>query len=168
MESKIQAGTSTSSTTAASRVCRPPCIHCPTWSSQSALPSALPGHWMLAVFVSPGSDIQQSKNHRIVWVEGDFEGHVVQLPCKNRDTYSSNRYTGVQSSLTLNVSQDRASTISLDTLFQCFTSITVNNFFLTSSLNLHPFSLKPFPIVLLQQILLKNLSLQSNLNSCFL
>jgi len=45
----------------------------------------------------------------------------------------------------------------LGNLFQCFTTIIVKYFFLISSLNLPTFSLKPLPLVLLQQALLKSL-----------
>ena len=43
-------------------------------------------------------------------------------------------------------------------MFQCLTTLTVENFFLISNLNIPSFSLKPFSIVLLQQSLLKHLS----------
>ncbi|KAK4832076.1 hypothetical protein QYF61_020632 [Mycteria americana] len=59
------------------------------------------------------------------------------------------------SNLTLNVARDGASTTSLGNLFQCFTTLIVKNFFLISSLNLPSFSLKPLPLVLSQQVLLK-------------
>ncbi|KAK4818126.1 hypothetical protein QYF61_006213 [Mycteria americana] len=59
------------------------------------------------------------------------------------------------SNLTLNVSRDGASTTSLGNLLLCFTSLIVKNFFLISSLNLPPFSLKPLLLVLLQQALLR-------------
>ena len=47
---------------------------------------------------------------------------------------------------------------SLGNLCQCFTTLIVKNIFLTSSLNLPSFSLKPLPLVLSQQALLKCLS----------
>jgi len=43
-------------------------------------------------------------------------------------------------------------------LFQCFTTLIVKNFFLITSLYLLYFSLKPLPLVLSQQALLKHLS----------
>jgi len=51
----------------------------------------------------------------------------------NRDTYSWSRLLRTPSSLTLNISRDGASTTSLGNLFQCLTTLTVKNFFLTSS-----------------------------------
>ncbi|KAK4824458.1 LOW QUALITY PROTEIN: hypothetical protein QYF61_015836 [Mycteria americana] len=54
---------------------------------------------------------------------------------------------------------DGASTTSLGTLFQCFTTLLGKNFFLKSSLNLPSLSLKPLLLVLSQQALLKSLSL---------
>ena len=62
---------------------------------------------------------------------------------------------GVQSRLTLSVSRDRASTISPDNLCQCFTTLIIIICFFISSLNLLFFRLKPFPLVLSQQSLLK-------------
>ena len=61
------------------------------------------------------------------------------------------------SSLTLQVSKNRASTTSLGNLCQCFTTLTVKRFCLMSSLNLSSFSLKLFPLVLSQQMLLRSL-----------
>jgi len=62
------------------------------------------------------------------------------------------------SNLALNVSRDEASNTSLGNLFQCFTTPTVKEFFLISSLNLPSFSLKPVLLVLSLQALLKSLS----------
>ena len=75
----------------------------------------------------------------------------------NRDSYSYIRLPRATSSPTLSVSKDRASTTSLGNLFQCLATFIVNNFFLISNLILPSFSMKPFPPVLLQQILLKSL-----------
>ena len=47
---------------------------------------------------------------------------------------------------------------SLSNLCQCITALAVKNFFLISQQNLPSFSLKPFPLVMSQQILLKSLS----------
>lgn len=52
----------------------------------------------------------------------------------------------------------RSVTECLQNLFQCFTALTVKNFFPIASLNLPFFGLKPLPLVLLQQGLLKRLS----------
>ena len=56
------------------------------------------------------------------------------------------------------VSRDRNAITSLGNLFHCLTTPIIKNFFLISNLNLHSFRLKPFPLVLSQQILLKSLS----------
>ena len=69
------------------------------------------------------------------------------------------------SSLTLNVSRDGASTTSLDNLCQCFITLIVKNVFLLFRLNLPSFSLKPLPLVLSQQALLKTLSLEQTSSS---
>lgn len=79
-------------------------------------------------------------------------------PEVNKDTYSKIRVLRVQSSLTLNVSRHEASSTSLGTLSQCLTNTTANNYFLTSNLNLLSSSLKSFPPILSQQILLRHLS----------
>ena len=50
------------------------------------------------------------------------------------------------SSFTIRVSRNGASTISLGNLFQCPTTLTVEDFFLISNLNLPSLSLKPFPL----------------------
>ncbi|KAK4827886.1 hypothetical protein QYF61_022309, partial [Mycteria americana] len=62
-----------------------------------------------------------------------------------------------KSNLTLNVSRDGASTTSLGNLCQCFTTLSIKNFFLVSNLNLPSFSFRPLPLVLLQQALPKRL-----------
>jgi len=48
----------------------------------------------------------------------------------------------------LNASRVRPCTASLGSLFQCLTTLSLENFPLTSYLNLFSFSLKPFPLVL--------------------
>ena len=45
---------------------------------------------------------------------------------------------------------------------QCLTALSVNNFFLISNLNLPSFSLKPLPLVLSKQTVLKSPSLCYN------
>lgn len=60
------------------------------------------------------------------------------------------------SKLILNVSWNRASTTSVDNLFQCFASLTIKNFSLVFSLSSS--SWKPLPLVLSLQALLKHLS----------
>ena len=62
-------------------------------------------------------------------------------------------------SLTLNVSRDGAATSSLGSLCWCFTTFIVKNIFLIFNLNLPCFSMKPFPLILSQQILIKSLFL---------
>jgi len=69
-----------------------------------------------------------SENHRIAW-GWTFEGRLVQTPCTGRDIFNSIRLFTAPSNLTLNISRDGASTISLGNLI-------VKNFFFISSLNL--------------------------------
>ena len=78
-------------------------------------------------------------------------------PTMNREIYSYIRVLRTLSSLTLNVSSDKASTTSLSNLCQCLTNLIGKNFFLTSSLNLPSLSLKQLPFVLSQQTLLESL-----------
>ena len=75
----------------------------------------------------------------------------------NRDIYSSIRLCRALCTLTLSVSKHGASTTSLGNLSYCLISLIVKSFFLISNLNLLSFSLKPFPLVLSQQTLLKSL-----------
>jgi len=91
-------------------------------------------------------------------LEGAFKGHLVQLLAVSRAIFNSIRLLRAPSNLTLNVPRDGASTTSLGNLSQCFTALIVKNFFLISSLNLPAFHLKPLPLVLSQQALLKRLS----------
>jgi len=58
--------------------------------------------------------------------------------------------------MALNTCREGASTASLGNLFQCFTALIVNNFFLISSLNLPSFSLKPLLPVLSLHALVKS------------
>ena len=76
----------------------------------------------------------------------------------NRDTYSQIRLPRAPSSLALTVSRNGASTTSLGNLFQCLTTLTIEDFFVISNLNLPSLSLKPFPLFLSTQTLLKSLS----------
>ena len=58
-------------------------------------------------------------------LKGTIEGHLVQLPAENRDTYSSIMLLRALPSLTLNISRDGASTNFLGNLLQCLTTLTV-------------------------------------------
>ena len=83
---------------------------------------------------------QERDYHRIIEffeLEGSCKSHPVQL-------YSSVKLLSTPSSLALNVCKDKAFTTSLGNLFQCLTTLTVNNSFLVSSLNLPSSNLKPF------------------------
>jgi len=56
----------------------------------------------------------------------------------------------------LNTYREGAATASLGNLCQCFTTLTVKNFFLISNLNLPSFILQPFPLVLSLHTLVKS------------
>ena len=66
----------------------------------------------------------------------------------NRQIKYQIRLPRAPSNLALNTSRDRSSTALPGKLFQCFTTLSVKNFPLTSNLNLPSFSLKPFPLLL--------------------
>jgi len=76
----------------------------------------------------------------------------------SRDLFNQVRLLRAPSNLTLNVSMDGASATSLGSLFQCFTTLIVKDFFVVSNLNLLSFSFKPLSLVLSEQALLKSLS----------
>jgi len=68
----------------------------------------------------------------------------------SRDIFNWIRLLGAPSNLAWNVSRDGTSPTSLDNLGQGFTTVTVNNFFLISSLNLSSLRLKSLLLVLSQ------------------
>ena len=76
----------------------------------------------------------------------------------SRDIFSWIRLLRAPSHLALNISTDGASTTSLGNLGQGFTTLFVKHF-LIASLNPPSSSLKPLPLVLALQDLLKGLSL---------
>ena len=95
-------------------------------------------------------------------LEGTFEDHLVQLLYNEQEHVQLDQAAqGLIHSFTLKVSSDGASTTSLDSLFHCLTTLILKNFSFISNLNLPSFSLKPFPLVLSQQILPNSLSLLS-------
>ncbi|KAK4810921.1 hypothetical protein QYF61_013329 [Mycteria americana] len=69
------------------------------------------------------------------------------------------------SNLTMNASNDGACTTSLGNLFQCLITLIVKKFFLISNLNLLSFSLKPLPLILSLQALVKKLNNPNSLRS---
>ena len=91
-------------------------------------------------------------------LEGNSKGHLVQPPAMSRYIFSQTRLLRAPANLTLNVSRDGASPTSLGNLFQGFTTLIINNLFLMSSLHLPSSSLKPLPLVLSLQALLKSLA----------
>jgi len=66
--------------------------------------------------------------HRIIEsfeLEGTLKGHLVQLFHSERRHPQLHQVLRVPSSLSLGVSRDRATTIYLDSLFQCLTILTI-------------------------------------------
>lgn len=62
-----------------------------------------------------------------------------------KDIFHHTRLLKVPSNLVLNISRDRASTITLVNLFLSLTTLMVKHFFLKRDLNLPSFSLKLLP-----------------------
>jgi len=87
-------------------------------------------------------------------LEGTFQGHLVQPPAMSRDIFNQTRLLRAP----CNLAWDGASTTSLGNLCQGFTTLSVKKFFFMSRLNLPSFSLKPSPLVLLLEALLRSLS----------
>jgi len=85
-----------------------------------------------------------------------FEDQLLQLPCTEQGYLKLDLAT--QSPVQPDLEYQTGSTTSLGNLFQCFTTLTVKNFFQMSNLTLPPLNLKPFPQVQSQQSLLKSLS----------
>ena len=95
----------------------------------------------------------------MVWVGRDLTDHLVPTaPAMGRDPFHQPRVLRAPSNPALNPAREGAATASLGNPCQCLTILIVKKFFLISNLNLPSFSLKPLPLVLLQQALLKTLS----------
>jgi len=99
-------------------------------------------------------------NHKIIeWFgwERTFRGHLAQSPCSEQGHLQLDQGAPSPIQPGLERFQRWASTISLGNLCQGFTTLTVKNFFLISSLNLPSLNLKPSSLVLFQQALLERL-----------
>jgi len=79
-------------------------------------------------------------------LEETVKGHLAQPPAVSRDIFNQIKLLRAPSSLTLNISRDGASTASLGSPFQCFTTLTVKNFFLILRRNLLSFSLNHYSL----------------------
>jgi len=66
-------------------------------------------------------------------LEGTFRSHLDQYACTEQGHLQLDQGLRACTSQVLKVSRDGASTTSLGNLFQCLTTLTVKNFFLTSS-----------------------------------
>ena len=85
-------------------------------------------------------------NHRMGQVGGDLK--IINPPAGEQGWQPPDRLPRAPFNLALNAFRDGTSTTSMGSLFKCLTTLWVPHFFLTSSLNLSSFSLKPFPLVL--------------------
>ena len=109
----------------------------------------------------PAPALPRGSDHSITdWFgwERTYQGHPAQPPAMGRDIFNRIRVLRAPSNLAWNGSRDGASPTALGNLGQPLTTLTVKNFFLTSRLDLPSFSLKPPPLVLSLQTLLRSLS----------
>ena len=77
-------------------------------------------------------------------------------PALGRDPFHQPRVLRAPSNLALNTAREGAATASLGNLCQGLTTLRVKDFFLLSNLNLPSFSLKPLPLVLPLNALVKS------------
>jgi len=91
--------------------------------------------------------------------KGPLEAIQSKPSAVSRDNFDQTGLLRAPFNLAWNVPRDGASTTSLGNLGQGFTTLIVKNCFPISSLNLPSLSLKPSPLVLLQQALLKRFPL---------
>jgi len=89
-------------------------------------------------------------------LEGTLKIIWFQPPCRERDIFHQPRVPRAPSSLALNTAREGAATAALGSLGQGLTTLMGKNFFLISNLNLPPFSLQPFPLVLSLPTLVKS------------
>jgi len=93
----------------------------------------------------------------MVWVGRDpYRPSNPTPPVVGRDTFHQTRSLRAPSNLALNTAREGAATASLSNLGQGLTTLIVKKFFLVSNLNLPSFSLKPLPVVLARQALVKS------------
>ena len=91
------------------------------------------------------------QDHRVTdMFERTLKGHLIQCPCNEEGHPWLDQVLRAPSSLTFNVSKDKASTTTLGNLLQCLTTLTVKNFFLISNLNLKGETMKEISFCLLQ------------------
>jgi len=99
--------------------------------------------------------IMESQN-ALGW-KGPFKAISSNPPAISRDIFNWIGLLRAPSNMAWDVSRDGASPTSLHNLCQGFTTLSVKNFFLISSLNLPSFSFRSSPLVLSLQALLKSL-----------
>ena len=100
----------------------------------------------------------QRKEYRItelLELKRTLKAHSVQFPCNKQGHLQPDQVSQCPNQPINVPSVGVAFTTSLGNLFQCLTILIVKILFLISNLNLPSFSLKPFPLVLSQQNLLK-------------
>ena len=90
-------------------------------------------------------------------LEETLKSHLAQLPCDEQGRLQLGQGAQNQVQPDLECLQGQGTTTFLGKLCQCLITLIVKVFFLTFSLNLPSFSLKPFSFVLSQQTALKSL-----------
>ena len=93
--------------------------------------------------------------HDLGW-KGPYRSSSSNSPAMGRDTFHQTRLLKAPFNLALNSAREGAATASLGSLCQCVITLILKNFFLISNLNLPSFNLKPLPLVLFLQALVKS------------
>ena len=130
---------------------------CNLFCSAPALPS---GKALLTSLSTKSNPCQLPHLGRQLQNLHNSQRHLVQLPCLGQKHPSPDQVakSPTQPDLERFQGDDGASTTSLGYLLQCLTTVIVKNVFLMSNLNLPSFSLKPLPLVLSLEALVKSLS----------
>lgn len=100
--------------------------------------------YLLFVFISV---TERSRIHRMAWIERDLKDQLLPIPLTWAGT-PLNQVDQCPIQTSYKHWQGWASTTSMSNLFHCLNACTVENFCWISTLNLLPFSLKPFLLVL--------------------
>ena len=104
--------------------------------------------WLEPLFPCILGPISYYRSVEWLRLEGTFKDHPVPIPCCGLGAPHQVRLSKATSNLALDTSRDGASTTSLGSQCQDLAALGVENFLLTSNLNLLSFSFKPLCLVL--------------------
>ena len=122
------------------------------WSSSQPRPCAVitlrcaSAAWWLLRALHCTAGFVESKNHRVLELEGTPQGHPVPHPAVHRDTHSSISAQNPIPVLGGSLGMGHHHLCGQPVL--CHTALIAKDFALISNINLPSFSLKPFPLVL--------------------